>query len=162
MGFVQGAGDAMTNTLSTARLNRLHRLATRNSGQTVVETALVLPTFFLLIFGFMQYSIVLFTYCNATFACRYAARSASVCSSTSLSPATVSHVQGLVTSRLFLNGAITPTVGVTYLTPALATGSNTVGNYVEVSVTWSQTVKVPFMANQSVSIGTQGYRTITR
>ncbi len=146
----------MRNRASTAKAGL------NQSGQTVVETALILPVLFLLIFGFMQYSIVLFTYCNATFACRNAARYASLRSSSSLSPTTVAQVQSAVTSRLFLNGAIAPTVGVTYLTPALATGSNTVGNFVEVSVSWSQTIKIPFMANQSVSIGTQAYHVITR
>jgi len=83
-------------------------------------------------------------------------------STSSLAPASVAQVQSVVTTRLFLSGAIAPTVAVTYLTPTLATGSNTVGNFVEVSASWSQTIKVPFMANQSVSIGTQAYHTITR
>jgi Flp pilus assembly protein TadG len=149
-------------SMGCARLHRLLRRAGGRSGQTVVETALVLPTFFLLLVGSIQYSILLFTYCNATYACRYAARYASVRSSSSLSPATVAQVKSLVTSSIFLNSAITPSVGVTYLTPALATGTNTVGNFVGVSASWNQTMLIPFMSNKSISISTQEYRIITR
>ncbi len=154
----------MRNQASIAKawLDRLLILAKAESGQTAVEMAVVLPTAFLLLFGSIQYSITLFTYCNVTYACRNAARYASVRSSSSLSPATVAQVQSVVTSSLFLNTSITPTVAVTYLTPTLATGTDTVGDFVEVSASWNQTILVPFLSHQSVSVGTRAYRMITR
>jgi Flp pilus assembly protein TadG len=154
----------MSDRSSLARLRqcRLLRLSRDQSAQTVVETALVLPLVFLLLFGTMQYAVALFTYCNVTYACRNAARYASVRSSSSLSPATVAQVQSVVTSEIFLRSTITPTVGVSYYTPALAAGSNTVGDVVAVSASWNQTMVIPFMANKSISIGTQAYRIITR
>lgn len=150
------------NFIAKAQFHWLRRLMQGKSGQAVVETALLLPVFFLLFVGTIQYAITLFTYCNATYACRNAARYASVRSTSSISPASVAQVQSLVTSGLFLNTAIAPTVAVAYYTPALAIGSNTVGDIVTVSASWNQTIVIPFMSNQSVSVGTQASSMITR
>jgi Flp pilus assembly protein TadG len=141
---------------------RLLRAAPEQHGSGLIETAVVMPLFVLIVFGAVQYSIVLLTYCNATYACRLASRYASMHSNSSLAPDTVSQIQGLVTSRLFIGTAITPTVSVNYYTPSLTAGSNVVGNMVEVAVTWSQTVKLPFMDSSSFSISTQNYKVITR
>jgi Flp pilus assembly protein TadG len=124
--------------------------------------AFALPVLFTVIIGVLQYSLVLFTYCNATYACRIAARYASLHSSTSLAPSTSSQIQSLVTSNLFLSSAITPTVNVTYVTPALVSSTNIVGNVVEVTVSWNQTVAIPFMSSKSLSISSQAYRIISR
>jgi Flp pilus assembly protein TadG len=148
---------------SVARyVRRLLRAAPEQNGSGLVETAVSLPLYFLIVFGVAQYGIVLLTYCNATYACRLASRYASMHSSTSLAPDTVSQIQGLVTSRLFIGSAITPTVNVNYYTMTLSPGSNVVGNVVQVSVSWSQTVQVPFMNSSTFSIGTQNYKVITR
>jgi hypothetical protein len=100
------------NFIAKAQFHWLRRLMQGKSGQAVVETALLLPVFFLLFVGTIQYAITLFTYCNATYACRNAARYASVRSTSSISPASVAQVKSLVTSGLFLNTAIAPTVAV--------------------------------------------------
>jgi Flp pilus assembly protein TadG len=141
---------------------RIFQGSSQQHGSGLVETAVALPIFFVLLFGAAQYAIVLLTYCNATYACRLAARYASMHSSASLAPDTVAQVKGLVTSRLFVGSAITPTVSVNYLTMTLSSGSNIVGDVVEVSVSWTQTLKVPFMSPSTFSIGTQDYRVITR
>jgi Flp pilus assembly protein TadG len=134
-----------------------------DSGSALLEMAVSLPLFLLVVFGLFEYSIVLFTYCNATYACRNSARYASMHSSSSLSPASVSQIQTMTKSLLFLSSALTPTVNVSYLNLTTgATATNTVGNVVEVTVSWTQTVKVPFGLSQSVSVATQGYQIISR
>jgi Flp pilus assembly protein TadG len=143
-------------------LRRLLRAAPQQHGDGTIETAVVLPLFVLIVFGTAQYAIVLLTFCNATYACRLASRYASMHSASSLAPDTVSQIQGLVTSRLFVNPLITPTVSVNYYTQSLSAGSNIVGNVVEVSVTWSQTLNLAFMNSESFSISTQNYKVITR
>jgi Flp pilus assembly protein TadG len=132
------------------------------NGNSLVETALVIPVFLMIFFAISQYAIVLLTYCNATFSCRSAARYASLHSNSSLAPDTVSQIQGMVNSKLFLNQAIAPTVSVNYYTQTLTPGSNVVGNVVQVSVTWNQTLSLAFMNSNSFSISTQNYKVITR
>jgi len=133
------------------------------SGGAILEMAVAIPLYLLVIFGIFEYSIILFTYCNATYASRYAARYASMHSTSSLAPATVSQIQSMTTSMLFLSSVLTPTVSVSYLNPSTgASSTNTVGNIVQVNVSWTQTVKVPFGNTQSVSVATQGYQVISR
>jgi hypothetical protein len=110
-----------------------------------------------------QSSLLLETYCNATYACRNAARYASLHSSTSLAPSTSAQIQTMVQSQLFLNSSIRPTITVTYVNPStFATSTNTIGNLVEVQVTWNQNFIVPFVKTSSVSVGTQTFKTIAR
>jgi Flp pilus assembly protein TadG len=141
---------------------RLLHAAPEQGGSGLVETAVVLPIFIAIVFGISQYAIVMLTYCNATYACRLASRYASMHSSASLAPDTVAQIQGLVTSRLFVSSAITPTVSVAYYTPTLSAGTNVVGNVVQVTVTWSQTLKLAFMSSNTFTISTQNEKVITR
>lgn len=128
----------------------------------MIETAVALPIFFVVVFGIFEFSLVLLTYCNATLACTQAARYGSLHSGSSLSAATTSQLKSMVTSKLFLGSSITPTVTVSYLTSNLQTGTNTVGNLIMVRASWSQTVTIPFAASNSFSIASQDVRQITR
>ena len=128
----------------------------------VIETAVALPIFLVVVFGIFEFSIVLLAYCNVTTACIQATRYASLNSSSSLSPDTTTQLQSMVTSNLFVGGSVTPTVTVSYLTPSLQTGSNTVGNLVMIKASWSQTVTIPFTTPNSFSIVTEDVRPITR
>ncbi len=122
-----------------------------------------MPLFFATVFGVIQASLLLQTYCNATYACRNAARYASIHSSTSLAPSTSSQIQTMVQSGLFLNASITPTVTVNYVNPiTLSAGTNTVGNLVFVKATWSQSLVIPLIHTSSFSVGTQTYKMISR
>ncbi len=132
------------------------------AGDELVETALALPLFLAVAFGICQYAILFFTYCNATYECRIAARYASTHSSASLSPVTTAQIQSLVTSNLYLNASVIPSVAVSYYTPTLTAGSNIIGNVVEVNVTWTQTFQFPYFKQKSISVGTQAYRVILR
>jgi Flp pilus assembly protein TadG len=132
------------------------------AGDELVEVAISLPIFLLAAFGLCQFAILFFSYINATYECRAAARYASTHSSASLSPVTTAQIQGLVTSSLYLNTAITPNVAVSYYTPTMAAGSNVIGNVVEVNVTWTQTFKSPYFKQKNISVGTQAYRVILR
>ncbi len=144
----------------SGRLIGLHRSTT---GSVAIETAFALPVFLVVVFGIFEFSIALLTYCNVTTACTQAARYASLHSLSSLSPATTTQLQSMVASKLFAGASVTPSsVTVTYLTPGLATGTNTVGNLVMIKASWSQTVNLPFAPSNSFSIGSQDVRTITR
>jgi Flp pilus assembly protein TadG len=142
---------------------RFRRSQNGESGSAIIEMAIALPLYLLLVFGCFECSLVLFHFCNATYACRHTARYASMRSTASLSPATAAQISAIVKSELFLGSSMTPTVTVTYLNVATgATSTNTVGNLVEVSASWSQTLPIPFMSTQNITIATQGCQIITR
>jgi len=145
---------------------RLLHAATDQHGDGLVETAVVLPVFLMIFFGIAQYAIVLLTYCNATYACRVASRYASMHSLSSLAPDTVPQIQGIVTSRLFLNPSITPVVSMNCysmtLTPVSCNVGNNIGYVVQVSVTWTQTLKLLPSNINTFSVSTQNVKVITR
>jgi len=117
--------------------------------------AVVLPTFLLLLLGFMQFAIVLFDYENATFACETAARYASLHSSTSLSPGTTASVTSIVQTYLWAP-ANSSTIRVTW------SPSNTIGSTVNVSVNATYQISIPFTSLTTAKINTSAQRTIMR
>jgi Flp pilus assembly protein TadG len=132
------------------------------SGQAALEMAVALPVFLLLVFGVAQCSFLLMTYCNATYACRNAARYAALHSSTSLLPASSTQIRSMVQSGLILSASITPTITVNYVNSNLGAGTNDIGNMVLVQVTWSQGLIIPFSSARTLTVGTHTYRPITR
>jgi Flp pilus assembly protein TadG len=133
------------------------------SGAAMIEMAIALPIYLLIVFGLFECSIVLSTYCSATYACRDGARYASLHSASSLSPASVSQISAMVQSELFLRATMAPTVNVTYTNPSTgATATNAVGNMVLVSASWGQTLTIPFLSSQNFTIATQAYQVVTR
>jgi len=125
-------------------------------GGTLLEMGVVLPTFFVLLFGLINFSETLFSYSNATYACRTAARYASMHSSTSQTPCNTTCVQNMVKPMLYVWSYASATVTTTY-------GSgNTVGGTVKVSVKIDSYISVPFRPLQSVSVGSAAVRTISR
>jgi len=144
-------------------------------GQAALEMALAMPLCLMVVIGMIQTSLMLQTYCNATYACRNAARYASLHSTTSLAPSTSTQIQSMVQSGLFLNVSITPTISVNYFNASKLSSSSTnlcsgtpdsslnvIGNVVCVQASWNQTLTIPFMSNNSISISTQTYKIISR
>lgn len=118
--------------------------------------ALALPVFFLLIFGLFNFAIVLYGYGNATFACRVAARFASMHSSTSIAPCSSSSITSLVTPYLF-------TVAQDQVSVATSWPSgNTVGNTVTVSVSVVYPIGIPYFSLSQITVGSTAQRTIMR
>jgi Flp pilus assembly protein TadG len=139
------------------------RLAREEPGQAALEMAFAMPLFLAVVFGMIQCSLVLQSYCNATYACRNAGRYAMLHSLTALAPSSVTDIQTMVKSSLFQYSSVQPTVTVSYLNPSnLATATNAVGNLVCVKATWSQRFYIPFMTTSSFTIGTQTCKMISR
>lgn len=151
---------------------RLRGLRRDEQGQSAIEMAMAMPIFLMVVIGMVQTALVVQTYCNATYACRNAARYAALHSTTSLAPITSSGVQTMVQGGLFLSGTISPTITVQYSTGPFILGStpsfsssssnNIIGNLVLVKATWSQTISIPFISPISFSVGTQTTKLISR
>jgi Flp pilus assembly protein TadG len=125
------------------------------SGQTIIEMAVALPSFLLLLLGIFNFSMVMFDYENATFACRVGARYASVNSASSRSPCTATSVKAMIQPYLW-TPANSTTVSVSW------PNGNSVGSTVSVSITVVFPLAIPFFSGTSVTVGTSEQRTIVR
>lgn len=132
------------------------RCSTEESGQAIIEMALALPMLLLLLCGIYSLSIVLFGLCNVTLASRMAARYASVHSNISLVPATTASVSGVVTPYLLGARASATPVNVVY------SPNDSIGSTVQVQVTATYPVVMPFTRYSSFTIASTAERTITR
>jgi Flp pilus assembly protein TadG len=128
-----------TTRLSQFRWAGLVALIREDSGSNLVETAIVLPMFFRLVFSIVSFALLFFAYCNATYAARTGVRYAVVHSSTSLAPCDAASVQGIVTSLLW--GA---PIGGVMVTPQWSAG-NTIGIVVSVTVQMTYTNGLPYL-----------------
>lgn len=127
----------------------------------MVETALVLPAFCLLLFGIFSFSMLLISYLSATYCLRQAARYGGLHSSTSTSPASVNYLTNLVTSNMFLPSATAPTITVSYVNYFGSANGNYVGNLVVMTMNWSQFIDIPFYSI-TLSLNNQISRMITQ
>lgn len=137
-------------------MNRISACIHDEEGGALIETAVVLPAFLLLLFGFFSYAIVLQGYAAATFASWAGARYASVSSSTSLSPCTSAKVSALAANYLYAVSTTNETILTTWL-PA-----NTIGSTVNVSVKVKYALQIPFFGQTSISVGNSAVRVIVR
>jgi hypothetical protein len=133
---------------------RLIRAGREESGANLIEMAVVLPTFFLFLFGFMNIAIALFAYCDASYAANVAARYASLHSLTSSSPATVASVKAVITANLYIPGGGTPTLIVNY-----SQNGNSVGQPVGIGIVYPI---APGLALKGYSVTAQAFRYIMR
>ncbi len=130
----------------------------------IVETAFVLPVYFMLFMGFCEFSLALAGYMNATYAARVGARYASLHSLSSDSPATQAQVQSFVRSNLFIPGASGATILVLYGNRANsnAGAGNYQGDLVGIGVIVNQNLNIPFLYQKSFPIVTEAFRVIQR
>jgi Flp pilus assembly protein TadG len=118
----------------------LAALLSGEQGTELIEIAIVLPIYFALVFAITSFGIVMFAYCNASYAAKAAVRYAVVHSTATMNPCTATTIQSIVTP--FLWGA--PTGGVSI--NSSWTPSNTVGNTVTVTVTLTYSTGLPYVS----------------
>ncbi len=137
-----------------------HLLRAQN-GDSIIETAVVLPAFTLLLFGIFQFSLGLTSYLGSAYAIRAAARYAGVHSLTSLAPASSTDIQNLVKASPFVPSAAGTAINVSYLTYAGSAAGNYTGNFVSVQISYPQSISIPFYSN-TFTISSLCYRFIVR
>ena len=105
----------------------------------------------MLVFGMISFAIVLFAYCNATFAAKAALRYVIVHSANSIAPYSQSSVQGIVNPLLWgaptCSGCVTVSVSPT-------SPSTTVGSAVSVNVTMTYSTGLPYVNMSSMVLST--------
>ncbi len=121
------------------------------NGSAMVEGALVLSLFILIVYGFVQIALVLFGYNNLTYASRVAMRYAVIHGSTATYTCTATDIQNMVTPLLW--GA--PYAGITVTTNWSPNKSP--GGAVSIGVTVKYKSVIPFSTTQGFTIGTTAY-----
>ncbi len=126
----------------------------RQKGSAMIEYALVLSVFFMLIWGFIQFSLILFGFNNATYASRIAIRYAVVHGSTATYTCTSTDISNIITPLLW--GA--PSGGTTIVTTW--NPNNTPGSTVSIKVAIQYMPAIPFFPRKAFTVGTTAYGTI--
>ena len=120
----------------------------------MIEYALVLSIFFILIYGFVQLCLVLFGFNNLTYSSRVAISYAVVHGSTASYVCTSTDISNIVTPLLW--GA--PSGGATVVTTW--SPNNSPGRTVSIKVAVQYTPKIPFFPSRIFTVGTTAYGTI--
>jgi Flp pilus assembly protein TadG len=123
-------------------------------GSAIIEFALIVPLYFLLIFGCVQFAIVFFGYSNAAYASQVAVRYAVVHGTTTYSPCTSATLTNIVKPLLWgaPNGSVTVT---TTWSPDESPGS-----IVTVRVQILYKTMIPFSSLSTVPVGASAQGTI--
>ncbi len=145
------------STNHPAWTDRAKRAARHDAGQAILEFALGLPILCLMMFGFINFALVMYQLSNITFGAHAAARYASVHSAATVSPATTASVTSFLGPFLPTYPTNTAVVALTYPT----TGTNTVGGTVEVEVTLTYTIRLPFYTLNNLAIKSAAIAAIT-
>jgi len=125
-------------------------------GSALLELALVMPVFLLLILGTLQCTLSLFAYCNITYASHAAARYASLHSSGSIAPATSVSVGKMIAPYVWC----APAKDVFVM--AIWSPSNSIGSTVTVQVQMKLPFAIPFTGDQGFAIQSLARRLIVR
>ncbi len=110
--------------------------------------ALILPVYFLLVFGMVQICFVMFGYCNATYACRQASRFAAVHGTGSTYVATSTDLQNIAKQYLWGSPANHVTVTSTW------SPDNNPGSTVTVKISMTYPTVMPFANLNQITVGT--------
>ena len=125
-------------------MNRVSRRKRR--GSTLVESALALASFAVLLAGIMETSFALLVVNSITFAAERAARYASLCGSKSGHPAAVADIQGVAKAYAAPLSAGLLTASVTW------TPDNHPGSTVQVQVSFSFTPRIMPLARNALTL----------
>jgi Flp pilus assembly protein TadG len=121
----------------------------------MVEFALVIPAFFILLFGFIQFSIIFFGYCNAKYASQVAVRYAIVHGSLSATPCTNIALTNI--AKQYLWGAPSGAITVT----STWSPDNNPGSTVTVRVSILYKTLIPFSSLSTIPVGASAQGTIS-
>lgn len=120
----------------------------KQRGSAIIEMALVLPVYFLLVYGMIQLCWVMFGYCNATYASRQAARYAAVHGTGSTYTCTSTDIQNVALQYMW--GVPRSAVTVSTSWP----NGNNPNNYLTVKISLSYPTAIPFSTLGTITVGT--------
>lgn len=118
-------------------------------GQSLIELALVLPVFLLMIFGFINFAMVMYGLSNATYASRMLIRYACVHSSTSYTPITTAAIANYIAPYMnnFPSNTYTATT-------SWSSGAPAVGSSISVTLSITYHVTLPGFTLSPLTVST--------
>jgi len=126
-----------------------------DSGQSLIELALVLPMFFALFIGFINLCMVMLGLCTLSYICRQADRYACLHSPASMLPVSQSTISAQVAPFVFSYPSNTYTATLTYS----GTG-NVVGGTAVVTVRITYNITLPFVTIPAATLSSSASGTI--
>jgi len=126
------------------------------SGSAMVEMALIIPLYFIIIFGLVEFSIVFAGYCGAAYASQLAVRYAIVRGgdNTVLGPCSAANITTLVAPYLWAaqkNGSVITTTW---------SPNNYTGSTVIVSISLTYSIGIPYFGQNAIKVGASSQGTI--
>jgi Flp pilus assembly protein TadG len=133
-----------------------NRRTVDQGGSALVEFAFVVPIFFLIVFGLIQFSIIFAGYCGATYASQVGVRYAIVHGVNSSSPVSADStaMQALMTPLLWAAQSGGTNIGISW------NPDDSIGSTVTVSVSLVYKTGIPFSALKTVNLGATATGTI--
>lgn len=135
---------------------KLMRLRTEQDGAALLELALMMPVFLLVVFGILQVALTLFAFCNLSYASHVGARYASLHGGTSSTPATSASVAAMMKPYLWSTGGKVAPVETTWRP------SNSPGSTVQVEVQEELPLAIPFSTTTGFTVHSTVVRVIVR
>ena len=148
-----------THRRPAAKRGPFASLLRRESGYAILEMAIVMPAFALLLFGIFEFSVAITGYLGSCYAVRTTARFGALHSLTSMDPAAITDLQTMVKAGPFVPSGNSTSVTISYVTYQGSTSGNLVGNVLCVQIVYPQTISLPGFS-QTFNIGSTAYRMI--
>ena len=147
-----------TGALKLVRIEPLERDTHPSAGEQgsyALEMALMMPLYLMLVFGFISTALLLFVYCEATYAVRAAVRYASVHSAATAAPCQAADIADSATGPTsgiivqYLSGVNGGQITV----PARGcTGKNAVGSSITITVQVYYPVGLPYIGASGITL----------
>jgi Flp pilus assembly protein TadG len=135
--------------MSPGKERGFKRRSVAQGGSALVEFAFVVPVFFLIVFGLIQFSIIFAGYCGATYASQVGVRYAVVHGVNSSSPVSADStaMKALMTPLLWAAQPGGTTIGINW------NPNDSIGSTVTVSVSLVYKTGIPFSSLKTVNLG---------
>jgi Flp pilus assembly protein TadG len=128
----------------------------RERGSTVVESALAMTVFFMLVLGIMDMSCMVMAHNTLAYAAREGIRWASVRGAASGSPADAAMVSAYVKSRMISLNPAAAAVTTTW------TPNNNAGSTINITVTYAYTPVAPFLPSPALTLRSRSHGYVAR
>ncbi|MDP9051835.1 MAG: pilus assembly protein [Acidobacteriota bacterium] len=134
----------------------------REDGSTLIEFAVTLPTLFALIFVFIEICLMLYTYEMISECARQGTRYAMVRGASCPNIATPTCEVNAAAVSAYVSGLKWPNVGGGTMTPVTTypDGNENANSHVQVKVTYTYHLMLPFVPNKSFSLSSTSITTI--
>jgi Flp pilus assembly protein TadG len=141
--------------------DRSRSRVSEDEGGSLIEFAVTLPVLFTLIFCFMEMCMALYTYETISDSARQGTRYAMVRGASCPSTANPTCEATVAQVKAYVSGLAWPNVGGGAVTPSVVyDGNEAVGTHVQVTVSYTFQITMPFVPKKSITMSSTSETTI--